>query len=130
MRLKHRSSAVSSSVAATCRAEAERLAWVSGTSFGRLVVPEVCNSSARSSATAPGGSPVVSAWVRPAAAGVGRRPPVGGGRRGEGRGGARGGPGRGGRGGAGGPPGGGDPPRHCAGRGRSARPGAGVARKC
>ena len=54
IRLRQRSSVVSSSVSATFRADAARFVWVSGTSFGRLVVPEVCNNNATSSASGSG----------------------------------------------------------------------------
>ena len=52
MMLRHTSSGVSASVVAMWCAEAVTLRWVSGTIFGRDVVPEVCSTSAMSSACA------------------------------------------------------------------------------
>ena len=52
MMLRQRSSGVSASAAATLWAEAARLAWLSGTSLGREVVPDVCSRSAMSSSLA------------------------------------------------------------------------------
>ena len=49
IRFRHRSPGASCSVFATLLADVRRLAWESGTSFGRLVVPDVCSRSARSS---------------------------------------------------------------------------------
>ena len=48
MTSRQRSSSVSPSDAAMLAADAERFAWVSGTSFGLDVVPEVCSRSATS----------------------------------------------------------------------------------
>ena len=45
---RQRSVAESCRVVAMLRAEAQRLAWVSGTSFGLEVVPEVCSIKATS----------------------------------------------------------------------------------
>ena len=50
--LRARSLAESSSEAAMLRAEVQMLACVSGTIFGREVVPDVCRMSATSSASA------------------------------------------------------------------------------
>ena len=52
MTLRQRSPGPSASAAAICRADAARLAWVSGTFFGREVVPDVCSASAASSGAA------------------------------------------------------------------------------
>ena len=56
--LRQRSSGVSASEVATLCADAARLAWLSGTSFGRDVVPEVWSSRAMSPSSA---GPVVAA---------------------------------------------------------------------
>jgi len=54
MMLSPRSAAAKATVRLTLRAEAQTLRWESGTIFGRDVVPEVCSTSAVSSAaTAP-----------------------------------------------------------------------------
>src|SRR5437660_8287425 len=52
--LRQRSAADKLSVAATLLADAHRLAWVSGTCFGRDVVPLVCRTRATSSGAAGG----------------------------------------------------------------------------
>jgi hypothetical protein len=52
MILSPRSEAVSAKVCRTLRAEALTLRWASGTIFGREVVPDVCRTSAMSSAVA------------------------------------------------------------------------------
>src|SRR5690242_1085015 len=66
MMLRQRSAGVRPSVAPICAADAARLAWLSGTSFGREVVPEVCKRSATSPSAArpdatggPTGSPSI-----------------------------------------------------------------------
>ena len=52
MMLRHASSGVSASTPPMCFADAQTLACVSGTIFGRDVVPEVCSISATSAASA------------------------------------------------------------------------------
>src|SRR5690606_27496387 len=52
MILRQRSSAVRANVSTMLRAVAHMLRWLSGTIFGREVVPEVCSTSATSSGSA------------------------------------------------------------------------------
>ena len=52
MTLRQVSPGVSDSVAAMFWAEAATLTWLSGTIFGRAVVPDVCSTSAISSGSA------------------------------------------------------------------------------
>ncbi len=52
MMLRPRSCGVKCSVSRMWRAEAQTLRWLSGTIFGREVVPEVCSTSATSSGCA------------------------------------------------------------------------------
>jgi len=59
--LSARSLAESSSVVAMLRAEAQMLAWASGTIFGREVVPEVCRMRATSPGSAGPGLPAAPA---------------------------------------------------------------------
>ncbi len=80
MMLRQRSSAVRDSVRPMLAADAARLAWVSGTSFGRDVVPDVWSRSAMSpgSASAAGaGAPTAALSMRKVPAG----PPASGTRR-------------------------------------------------
>ena len=81
MMLRPRSSAVKASAVRMLRAEAQTLPCVSGTIFGREVVPEVCSTSAMSSVSARpprAGSPVAasakcSVKLPAPSSGVGRR---------------------------------------------------------
>ena len=73
---RQRSPAVSASDSTMFPADTARLRWLSGTSFGREVVPEVCSSSATSSgATSSGAARAGRAGVAAASLGRRLRPP-------------------------------------------------------